>query len=173
MREFIDIVFSGEGPHLEFVEVEYPPNTSINAGEWVGRDENGFSRLRLRPSAFESGPGELAKEAFRNVDWQGIRAATIPGAKIEDLTHWSVKVPKWTRTDDLSECVVGPWTVKVLAVVEEGDTCWNIKIKGPFVELVREFWEQPDSTERAYVEVEAIHRLSKLADVLEPLQRYL
>ena len=46
MTQEIDIVFSGEGPDLRFVEVESPPGHSIRFGNWVDRGD-GFAVLRF------------------------------------------------------------------------------------------------------------------------------
>lgn len=53
MRNFIDIVFHGDDPReMTFVEVEDENGRSVCLGEWVER-QNGYSALRLTPSAFE------------------------------------------------------------------------------------------------------------------------
>lgn len=44
--KMIDVLFTGEGPHLEFVECEEGHGRSINAGEW--RTEGDYQVLRIK-----------------------------------------------------------------------------------------------------------------------------
>ncbi len=44
---YVDLVFSGEDPHLEFVEAEHPAGVSISIGDWVDRGD-GYQTLRIR-----------------------------------------------------------------------------------------------------------------------------
>lgn len=55
MREFIDIVFDGEGPESRFVEVEDERGFSIAVGEWLKRPD-GYWALRLTSAAFDNDP---------------------------------------------------------------------------------------------------------------------
>lgn len=78
----VDLLFSGEGPHLEFVEAESPPGVGIRVGEWSQRDgyqvltiERSSSDLSLaldyidelesRLAAVQALAGELKREAIR------------------------------------------------------------------------------------------------------------
>jgi hypothetical protein len=46
----INIVFTGEMPNLTFVEVEDVNGKSVNVGEWLKKDENGYSYLQMEVS---------------------------------------------------------------------------------------------------------------------------
>lgn len=50
--EYIDIVMSKPpGPECDFIEVENDTGHSINAGEWLRRDD-GYWVLRIYPKVF-------------------------------------------------------------------------------------------------------------------------
>lgn len=45
----VDLVFSGDGPHREFVEAEIN-GKGVNVGEWFKRDD-GLQALRITPGS--------------------------------------------------------------------------------------------------------------------------
>ena len=52
----INIVFAGDMPNLEFVEVEDSSGKSISFGKWIPKDKDGFSRLQFAtPSITKAG----------------------------------------------------------------------------------------------------------------------
>ncbi len=96
------------------------------------------------------------------------------------LTEWmpkppNVKVPKWTRSEDLSICDVGPWKLRVTKETDEDDgkVYWEVDVTGPGApEHLQYFDFEPHSTcEDA--EYDAVIKVSSIAGILEPLQRYL
>lgn len=69
---YIDVVFDGPPSHESgrFVEVENPDGASVNAGEWINR-ENGLWALRIGLSA---PPDASAREAMRDATREMISA---------------------------------------------------------------------------------------------------
>ncbi len=95
------------------------------------------------------------------------------------MTEHDVKTPTWDRArlgeENRSVCTIGPWTATCVPEVDEdGDLFWVVKsIDGPYSKEHAEYWDDEYHSTQEDAEYEAIRRISCIADLLEPLQRYL
>ncbi len=85
-----------------------------------------------------------------------------------------VKLPTFDRTPDQSVSQIGPWTaVCKKEVDEDGDESWEIEIRGPLAAFYLQYDDAEFHADRADAEMDALSKVSAIAAILEPLQRYL
>ena len=86
-----------------------------------------------------------------------------------------VKVPEWVRSDVTSICCVGPWKLRVTKETDEadGEMYWEVDITGPRAAEYLQYFDLETHSTREDAEWDAVTKVSGIADILEPLQRYL
>jgi hypothetical protein len=86
-----------------------------------------------------------------------------------------VKVPEWDRTQDKSVARIGPWTATCAKEVDEDDGTifWEVDVEGPWAADYLQYFDSEYHGDRTDAEWDAVCKVSGIAGILEPLQRYL
>lgn len=87
----------------------------------------------------------------------------------------NVKLPKWDRTEHKSTARIGPWTAVCTEQVDEDDETiyWEVSIEGPWAGDYLQYFDPEYHGRRTDAEWDATCKVSGIAGILEPLQRYL